>query len=430
MSFKPIHDLESLTDQQREQHYLDACSHFGLPPELRLLNFMWMDANDGKRNLVLYALRGATDLIRDRQGISVVSTVPANGPGYVAFIVEGRNAAGRTEFAVGSASLNQNLANNVMIAHTRAVRRLTLQFVGGGLLDESEVQGVVSDISRSGASLASLATIPAPIQPTTTPNAQPGKDITPLSGIELAVGMRASTGIDALVTPPAPITKTEFINGFTATPKQIASAKLRHSMVAPEPFSGGSIIPAQVEQITETSQPLVQIEPALEAPKRHRRTKAEMAATRGVISLDSPVSTVAENPAPVESQQTVTISNIPVIPAEIGTTRLIMGGVPIEIPLPNPDTPTKEEVAVWKSKLSIYTTQGGILNQGGMTENLFGKIRLYTMTLFPNAVVLPNKAIMLTNKQWADLLGTFQHITAVNGPAGLVAAIEALDVLK
>src|ERR1700688_1377887 len=111
MSFKPIHDLESLTDQQREQHYLDACSHFGLPPELRLLNFMWMDANDGKRNLVLYALRGATDLIRDRQGISVVSTVPANGPGYVAFIVEGRNAAGRTEFAVGSASLNQNLAN-------------------------------------------------------------------------------------------------------------------------------------------------------------------------------------------------------------------------------------------------------------------------------------------------------------------------------
>jgi hypothetical protein len=487
MSFKPMHDLESLTDLQREQHYMDACAHFELPPELRLLEFMWLDASDGKRNLVLYAKKGATDMIRARQGISVISTVPANGPGYVAFIVEGKDINGRHEFAVGSASIGelkgQNLANVVMIAHTRGVRRLTLQFVGGGLLDESEVQGVVSDISRSGASLASLATLPAPIQPVSTPNAQPGKDITSIS---LPLTNEAPSISGRLATQSGTGITLTYESGKGFTPPL---------MVAPAPFSSGSIIPDAVEQITETSQPLVQIEPAV-GQKRHRRTKAEMAATRGVISLDSPVSAPVENVPvgeigvdPTHHEPVVEVpkapipdsipdkvsgtqvaqgpkSGIPTITAPVNeqhSTMTYTGGVGTTVIIPenqrvaaivekvaeqaavaspiialaeaaapaiNLDMPTKEETAVWKSKLSPYTTQGGILNQGGMTENLFGKIRLYTMTLFPDAIVLPSKAIMLTNNQWADLLGTFKHITAVKGPSGLVNAIESLEVLK
>lgn len=443
--FKPMHDLESLTDAQREEHYLAACEHFQLPPELRLLDFMWMDASDAKRNLVLYAKKGATDLIRDRQDISVVSTVPANGPGYAAFIVEGKNKDGRHEFAVGSASIGglngQNLANAVMISHTRAVRRLTLQFVGGGLLDESEAIGPVTDINRAGGSLASLATITAPAQPTTTPNAQPGKDITPTNA---QPSILAQPLISAQLAQPAqPSMDAPLITRFLVP------------MVAPAPFSSGSIIPTSVEQITETSQPLVQIEPA-PGQKRHRRTKAETAATRGVISLDGPdlavaetvaVSEIVEKPSELskttqidavssnddisESQRTATFvtgSNLPAIPTVMpkGTFTYIID-VPTTAPEPavNPDTPTKEEVAAWKAKLSVYTTQGGILNQGGMTENIFGKIRLYTMTLFPNAVVLPNKAIMLTNSQWANLIATFEKISTEQGSAGLVAAIEA-----
>ena len=399
MSFKPMHDLESLTDAQREQHYLDACQHFGLPPELRLLEFIWLDASDGKRNLVLYAKKGATDMIRDRQKISVISTVAANGPGYAAFIVEGKDLNGRHEFAVGSAALTgstgQGLANAVMTSHTRAVRRLTLQFVGGGLLDESEVQGPFTDINRATGSLSSLATLPAPAQPVSQPNTAPGADITPTGGLS-----GTSSLSSALTTIQA---------SYETAPKPL--------MVAPAPFSGGSVIPEK----------LVQIEPA---PKRKPgRKKSE-------ISLDRPVSTVIEEtpksepvaesvlvPSPMGIAMNQMVDKVSQIPASSDA----IPGVPTVMELAEKlvDTPTKEQTAAWKAKLSPYTTQGGVLNQGGMTENIFGKIRMFTMKQFPNAVVLPNKAIMLTNFQWATLIALFEKTTAELGPAGLVKEIEA-----
>src|SRR6266576_4961637 len=158
MTFKPMYDLEHLTEAQREEYYLSACEYFHVPPELNLLAFIWLDSNDGKRNLVLYAKKGATDIMREYHGISTTKVTKDSGPGYVAWIVEGKNPQGRTEMAIGSASIDglkgQALSNAVMIAHTRGMRRLTLQFVGGGLLDESELPSTVSDINRSGASLA------------------------------------------------------------------------------------------------------------------------------------------------------------------------------------------------------------------------------------------------------------------------------------
>jgi hypothetical protein len=409
MTFKPTHDLESLTEQQREQYYMSACEYFQVPPELRLLEFMWLDTNDGKRNLVLYAKKGATDMIRANLKISVTSTTRADGPGYVAFIVEGKDASGRTEQAVGSASIDglrgQGLANAVMIAHTRATRRMSLQFVGGGLLDESEVQGVVSDISRSGASLASLATLPAPIQPSGAPNTQPGKDITPLSGIEAVLGVKAPSVLSGTSSLAAALTSVQ----TPATPKP--------PMVAPAPFSSGDITPKTVE-------PLVHIEPLPEPKKRHRRTKSEMAATRGVISLDSPASTDVESHKPGENQRVTAIVEKVAKQAALESPVVALAEV-ATTPVINPDMPTPAEVTAWKAHLSAYTErQTGILAQGGMTENVFGKIRLYTMKLFPGAIVLPSRAIMLTNSQWETLLATFKQIVTERGPTGLVEVIE------
>lgn len=184
MTFQPIHDLESLTEEQREAYYLSACENYDIPPEMHLLDFVYMDSGNGKRTLQLYAKKGATDFIRSKREISVVSTERADGPGYIAWIVKGVTPSNRMEMAVGSAAIDKlfgtALANAVMIAHTRAVRRMTLQFVGGGLLDESELPGAVSDIGRSGASLASLATLPTPPEPVIQPNPSAGRDVTPV----------------------------------------------------------------------------------------------------------------------------------------------------------------------------------------------------------------------------------------------------------
>src|SRR5258705_13564344 len=64
--------------------------------------------------------------------------------GLVTFIATGSVPSGRQEMAVGSSYIEglrgDKKAHGVMTASTRAVRRLTLQFVTGGVLDETEVQ--------------------------------------------------------------------------------------------------------------------------------------------------------------------------------------------------------------------------------------------------------------------------------------------------
>ncbi len=240
MTFKPMYDLEHLTEAQREEYYLSACEYFHVPPELNLLAFIWLDSNDGKRNLVLYAKKGATDIMREYHGISTTKVTKDSGPGYVAWIVEGKNPQGRTEMAIGSASIDglkgQALSNAVMIAHTRGMRRLTLQFVGGGLLDESELPSTVSDINRSGASLASLATLAAPVQPSVQPNVEAGKDVT--SQPDVFVEKKTRRDSDGQLNPNSPI---EFI--------------------APAPFSDGDITPATVETIEQVAEPKAGPEP-------------------------------------------------------------------------------------------------------------------------------------------------------------------------
>lgn len=165
-------NLENLTTEQREEYYKQVCEAIGLPPELRLLEFIYMDSGDGARQLVLYALRGATDKLREVHKISVTNLQKDEGDGYVAWIATGTNSSGRTEMAVGAAATRgltgEKLARAVATAQTRAVRRMVLQFCGIGILDESEV-------SEATTNLSSVATLPAPTIPTTAVSSEAGR---------------------------------------------------------------------------------------------------------------------------------------------------------------------------------------------------------------------------------------------------------------
>ena len=172
--FRIIHELETLSEEQRKQYAADASVYFGLDPGLGGLDFIWMNHESGFRKLVLYARRGITDILRDKKKINVTALTQAPVNGSLVTTATGQDVDGRQEIAVGSMYIEglreRALDDAIMTSQTRALRRLTLQFVGGGILDESEVGGVTVHSAGGGVSPT--------LQPSVAPSNAPGKDIT------------------------------------------------------------------------------------------------------------------------------------------------------------------------------------------------------------------------------------------------------------
>ncbi len=177
-------NLNELTNEQREEYYQQVCKTVGLDPNLRLLDYIWIEQENGLKNLVLYCRRGGAEILRARQGIEVVDLIQHDGPGYVSFKAIGKNKEGRQEIANGTHSIEglkgERLASAIMTASTRSLRRMTMQFTGCGILDESEVGSPEARVMA--ASQATLAGSPAVIPPLPPPQAPisqaPGKDVT------------------------------------------------------------------------------------------------------------------------------------------------------------------------------------------------------------------------------------------------------------
>ena len=182
--FTIIHNIEKLTDEERAAYLAKVSEFMGLPPEMNALDMLWVsDEETGLKKYVPYARKGTTDILREIHGIKVLSMEQHDGPSYVSFKATGVNPDGRQEVAVGAHGTDglrgEKLAAAVMTAETRAGRRLTLKFVGAGILDESEVGAVTGNIAASGASLAQLAGSPVVVPPMPgAPSAATGRDIT------------------------------------------------------------------------------------------------------------------------------------------------------------------------------------------------------------------------------------------------------------
>jgi hypothetical protein len=183
-TLKVIHNLDRLTDQEIAQYLRDVSEYVGLDPDLNAFDVLWIpDEITGMKKLVVYARKGTTDILRGMHGIEITSLIQLNIPGTASFQATGKNKGGRQEIAVGSHSIEglkaQKLADAVMTAQTRALRRLTLQFVGLGILDETEVSLYLSNIALQAVSQATLAGSPVVMPPPQVlPNTTVGKDIT------------------------------------------------------------------------------------------------------------------------------------------------------------------------------------------------------------------------------------------------------------
>jgi hypothetical protein len=192
-NFIPLYDLESLSEAQRQDYIRNVCKHMGVPDNLNLVALTYVDDGEGPSRLVAYAKRGATENVRNNLQIDVTSLTNQMIGGSIVFTATAKSKlSGRQEISTGSKYIDglagTALDDGIMTAQTRALRRVTLQFVGAGVLDESEVnQRKLVHVASS-----TIATVPQPIAP---PSNLPGLDVTP------AVAMTQADMVAVGITP-------------------------------------------------------------------------------------------------------------------------------------------------------------------------------------------------------------------------------------
>lgn len=178
-------DLSKLTPEQRWGYYRDVCQSVGLNPLTKPFDYITLN---GK--LTLYALKGATDQLRGRYGISISKPAVDIAEGLCIVTVSASGRDGRTDSDLGIVPI-ENLrgdarANAIMKAITKAKRRVTLSYCGLGMLDETEVETI------PGARYEDAPVDPGPIPSTSRPEPWPDEQM---------AADRMVKGEDA---PPAP----------------------------------------------------------------------------------------------------------------------------------------------------------------------------------------------------------------------------------
>ena len=134
-------DLSALSPKERVSYYMTLCKILKLNPLVK--PFEYSNYN-GK--LVLYALRGCTDQLREIRGINVEEISSKEESGLYVVTAKIRDKKGRTEISTGVVNI-ENLkgdarANAIMKAETKAKRRATLSICGLSMMDETELETV------------------------------------------------------------------------------------------------------------------------------------------------------------------------------------------------------------------------------------------------------------------------------------------------
>lgn len=415
-------NLSEMTNEQREQHRMAVCMAIGLSPDpaLGLLDYIWMLQENGMNNLVLYAKRGALELVRDIQGIDIKSLEQHDGPGYVSFKATAVNKKGRQEIAVGAHEIEglkgKKLADAIATAQTRALRRVTLQFAGHGILDESEVTVVPANIAAPAASGAQLAGSPAVIPPpTVAPSTAPGKDVT--------------ESVNSLVDQ-----KTNIVQVYEEGAKALADMKPateRYSDAQNPPIQGVSL-----QQIADIKADI----PAEEVKKKRkytRRNQVDLSSPGQPVQIEMPVGHIDSHGAitvPVITNATISVppatANEPE-QAAIGNGQGLLPALAepaspsADIPKSQPSaTLAPEKAKEFRDRLNKYSSdilprEGGMLPSEGIGGSTM-KLRKFAMIYLG----LSGSNANLSQEQFEDILNFVDDYYQKNGAKSLVEYIN------
>jgi hypothetical protein len=361
------HDLSQLNAEQLEQYKRDVSEFIGLDPDLNGLDTIWMPNETGPgKSLVLYARRGTAEILRNLKGIEVDSLEDHMVQGSLVYNVTGHDKTGRHERAVGSKFIQgltgKALDDAIMTGSTRALRRLTMQFTSLGILDESEVQAILGDISNP-ASSAQLAGSPLvlPPSPQVAPNNAPGCDIT-----EKQVDIKADMAPPVATISGVPTTLT----------------------IVPQP---------DIQADTEP--------PA--KPRRGRRPK-------NTVSIATPEpetvkeAVVPQPPQELPSAPTPTLAPPPQVQ--------VNPAVPPQVNSANdfPGKPNEAQMADYRKRVSVYTAELPSSENMGSVQKMRAFITKQTGSAPQH----------MTVEQWSEMLSWFESFVERNKMSGLVKYIN------
>lgn len=418
MSLMIVHDLSKLSQEQLTQYLRDVSEHIGLDPNMGSLDTIWMQNENGVgQSLVVYARRGTAEILRDVHDVSVESLTETVVNGSIVFTATGTNKKGRREIAKGAKFIDgqhgKQLDNSIMSASTRALRRLTMQFTGLGILDESEVLAVEPSTANP-ATDVKLA--PAAPLATVTPNPAPAKVV------ELP---------PAFVAPVAPAGTfaTNQAEHIAAAQAQAVAKTAEKAAQEPAKSAAISVLAASVTPAVAPVTPVFEPDISADktsAPKSARKPrKAKNAVSLGDVEPET-VNAEATAPAPAVSVQAPVVAAVP-IPDAPPVPVAALAPPPQAPPVPTvappaavpagdyPGKPSDEQMKSYRSRVSTFTAQIPASEGQGSVQKM--RAFITQMTGKPPAA--------MTVEEWEDQLSWFDTYVAQHSVKDLVEYINA-----
>lgn len=141
-----VGDLASLSATDRILYYKSLCNSLGLNPLTKPFEYMVLRGKNGQAKLTLYAKRDCADQLRKINGVSIsISSREIVGDSYIV-TAKATDKTGRTDEDTGVVTISNlkgdAFSNALMIAETKAKRRVTLSICGLGFLDETETSSI------------------------------------------------------------------------------------------------------------------------------------------------------------------------------------------------------------------------------------------------------------------------------------------------
>jgi hypothetical protein len=134
-------DLSGLNEGQKRDYYLYRCRQVGLDPAAKPFDLLTLN---GKQ--ILYANAGATQQLCAIHKLSTQITHRERIDGIYVVSVRCTGADGRVSENQGAVDVSnlsgERLANALLKATTKAIRRAVLSHAGLGMLDETEVEAI------------------------------------------------------------------------------------------------------------------------------------------------------------------------------------------------------------------------------------------------------------------------------------------------
>jgi hypothetical protein len=435
-TLKIIHNLEMVTDAEREQYKRDVSAHLGLDPDMNALDLLWIPCElTGLKKLVLYARRGVTDILRDRYNISIDDMQMLHLDSQkVVFKALGHNENGRKEAAIGAHSLeglkDERLAAAIATAETRAGRRLTLKFVGLGILDASEVN-MDYHLENSKAAGVTLAQNPMPpmFAPPATPlftqKAEIAKDTQEAMNRMIQAEFEAqqaklraeakgplSTVADVTLQPLSQAPETVAPPTYTVRDTGGLSMPVIEATVVSFQESKGTTVPEPKKRKPRTPKAVNLASPGQDVPKP-APTGEEGAVGTGYL-LNPPLASPKPKPipaavpvlapAPPQVSPAVPAQAAPVPPAVVNF-------------LGKPSPEQEEQYRTFLRDTAFKLTNAGMMPSegiGGPTS----KLRIFAQYMAGKPVS------QMTTDDWVEFMSFFTNFTARNSPQNLVKYIN------